>query len=512
MGRSRKPKVNFGDLNQIADRAVSQPLSDEEHHRLKAALRELEGFMTPADRPSEKAKDLFPGTDQQPISKGPRRGGRGRNGSDEFSNASKTTVPHESLKSGDTCPECQKGKLYNRKDPGVLWRFVAQALVAIQKYELERLKCNICDAIFTASPPPGVGEDKYDESVPAALAVCRYGAGIPSHRLEQLMAQFRVPLPHSTQWELVSESADLLQPLVNELIRQAADSSVIHTDDTSMRVLEQKRHLPAERTGTFTTGMVTERAEGRIALYFTGEQHCGENLSDLLRHRAANLPKPVVMFDASSRNRPKEDGQFVKLTMANCMSHARRNFVDVLDNFPSECRHLVVELGRVFAHDAQAKELGFDAQARLTYHQTYSEPILTELQKWSRNLFEQKLVEPNSGLGKALQYLDNHWTPLTEFLRTPGCPISNNICERAIKKMVLYRKNSLFYRNENGSSVGDVYMSIIHTCELNGVPAFEYLVALLRNADLVQANPGEWLPWTYRDNLAEAPTFAASTV
>jgi transposase len=113
-------------------------------------------------------------------------------------------------------------------------------------------------------------------------------------------------------------------------------------------------------------------------------------------------------------------------------------------------------------------------------------------------------------LGKAISYLLNHWEKLTLFLKQPGAPIDNNIAERALKKAILNRKNALFYRTANGALVGDLFMSLIHTCELNGVNAFDYLTELLRHFEDLKQNPSEWMPWNYRDTLARlaAPTAA----
>ena len=112
--------------------------------------------------------------------------------------------------------------------------------------------------------------------------------------------------------------------------------------------------------------------------------------------------------------------------------------------------------------------------------------------------FRERKVEPNSGLGKAIVYLQKHWSKLTLFLREPGAPLDNNICERALKLVVLHRKNALFYRTMNGAQVGDLFMSLIHTCQLNGVNSFDYLVELIRHAAQVTASPREWMPWCYR--------------
>ena len=87
---------------------------------------------------------------------------------------------------------------------------------------------------------------------------------------------------------------------------------------------------------------------------------------------------------------------------------------------------------------------------------------------------------------------------MTRFLVEPGAPLDNNLCERALKKAILHRKNALFYKTENGARVGDLYMSLIYTAELAGVSPFEYLVEVLRHADHAAEAPAEWLPWNYR--------------
>ena len=110
--------------------------------------------------------------------------------------------------------------------------------------------------------------------------------------------------------------------------------------------------------------------------------------------------------------------------------------------------------------------------------------------------------EPNSGLGQAISYLLRHWEKLTLFLREAGAPIDNNLVERALKKAILHRKNSLFYKTRNGARMGDLFMSLIHTCELNGVNPFDYLTELQRHAEELKQSPSEWMPWNYRETLA----------
>ena len=98
--------------------------------------------------------------------------------------------------------------------------------------------------------------------------------------------------------------------------------------------------------------------------------------------------------------------------------------------------------------------------------------------------------------------MTKHWEKLTLFLREPGAPLDNNLCERALKRAILHRKNALFYRTQNGARVGDLYMTLIHTAELSGANPFDYLVALQRNYDEVTQNPARWMPWNYAVELA----------
>jgi transposase len=317
-----------------------------------------------------------------------------------------------------------------------------------------------------------------------------------------------VPLPAATQWEIVEEAAVLLKPARDELIRQAAQGELFHNDDTSVRILKMERPAGDERSGVFTSAVVSVApgAEGaperRMALYFSGREHAGENLAKVLKQRAAEMRPAIQMSDALSRNVPKL-GAGVELLLANCMAHGRRQFVEVVGSFPAECRYVLETLGGVYANDAITKERTMTPVERLEFHRQHSQPLMDALERWMREQFSERKVEPNSGLGKSITYMQRHWKALTLFLRQPGAPLDNNICERALKLAVLHRKNALFYRTLNGAQVGDLFMSLIHTCQLNGVNSFEYLVELLRHATQVAATPGDWMPWCYPAALGQ---------
>lgn len=461
-----------------------------------------------------------------------KKPGHGRNGAEDFPGATREIVPHESLKPGDACPECGRGTLYEAPRPGILLRFVGQPPVHATVYELQKLRCHLCGKVFTAQAPAAAGEQKYDATVASTIALLKYGSGMPFNRLAGLQGSLGIPLAASTQWKIVNAPIPLILPAYEELIRQAAQGEVVYNDDTKMRILALtgKRAAdaarasasaesavaesacatvaasPAEpeepdRTGLFTSGVVSVLPGGiRIALFFTGREHAGENLANVLRRRAAELSPPIQMCDALSRNMPGE----WETILGHCLAHARRQFVDLVDSFPGECRQVLEAFKSVYHNDSEARKDGLTPEERLAFHQSRSGPVLEGLHVWLKLQFSERLVEPNSGLGAAINYLLKHWDKLTLFLRQAGAPLDNNICERALKKAILHRKNAMFYKTQHGAEVGDIYMSMIYTCELNGANPHDYLTQLQQHAEEVAAAPGNWQPWTYRSTLAGA--------
>ena len=262
---------------------------------------------------------------------------------------------------------------------------------------------------------------------------------------------------------------------------------------------EQGKRKSAIRTGIFTTGIVVHWQLKQIALFFSGRRHAGENLSDLLNRRETGLSPPIQMSDAKSGNTPDD----VDIIISYCNTHARRKFVEVADDFPDECLYVIVDVFReIYRVDAEAKKENLSEEERLRLHQEKSGPIMESFHDWMNKKFEEKQVEPNSGLGKAISYVLNHWKPLTRFLEVPGVPLDNNLAERALKMAILNRKNSLFYKTEQGAQTGDLFMSLIHTCQLNGENPFDYLTQLQVHAESVHQDLYQWLPWNYLETLA----------
>jgi transposase len=431
--------------------------------------------------------------------------GHGRTPAAEYSGAQKIDIPHTSLQHKSRCPQCKKGKLYQMKMPATVVRVTGKAPLQATVYQMQRLRCNLCGEIFTAKTPEGIGEEKYDAASAAMIALLKYGSGLPFNRLQQLQASLGVPLPASTQWEIVDEAANKVLPAWQQLVRQAAQGSVLYNDDTTAKILSLiKEQMTADsdssRSGMFTTAILSAADDKKIALFFTGRNHAGENLAQVLAQRQSGLDPPIQMCDALSRNLPND---FVTI-LANCLAHARRHFVDVLASFPEQGQFVIETLADVYKNDQLTKDQQLSAQDRLVYHQTHSEPLMQRLERWLDDQLNEKKAEPNSGLGQAIAYMQNHWQALTLFLRVAGAPLDNNLCEQVLKRAILHRKNSLFFKTERGAFVGDVFMSLIHTCSLAKINPFDYLTALQQHHTLVRKNPQDWMPWNYTKALPES--------
>ncbi len=268
-GKAERRDVELAALVDIIDQATERPLRDDERATLRAAVdtlavvtRELEGKGASVRRlrklifgaTTEKTRKVVgePPPDEGDGDEGAQgsgkrrrskktkkaRKGHGRNGAKAYRGADKVRLPHPTLAHKAPCPACERGKVYMLAEPAVLIRIKGVAPLQATVYERDRLRCNLCGEVFMAPPPSNTSDKKYDETAAAMIALLKYGCGLPFNRLERLEGSLGIPLPASTQWEVVLEAAGALQPVYDELIRQAAQGEVVHNDDTTMRILD----------------------------------------------------------------------------------------------------------------------------------------------------------------------------------------------------------------------------------------------------------------------------------
>ena len=156
-------------------------------------------------------------TERNEADKKPPPKGHGRNAAEAYQGAERIAVPQGSLHTGDPCPECGKGTLYEKR-PAVVVRITGQAPLCAKKYELQRLRCGLCGKVFTADLPNEAGQRKYDAKAGAMIGLLKYGCGLPFNRMDGLQGNLEIPLPASTQWDVVSSFAPALEPAFDEFL------------------------------------------------------------------------------------------------------------------------------------------------------------------------------------------------------------------------------------------------------------------------------------------------------
>lgn len=402
---------------------------------------------------------------------------------------------------GDPCPLDCGGKLYEfePEKPRVLVRIKGQNFADVYKYVVEQLRCNICDYLIQAQIPEEVGTEKYDASFKSWLVLQKYYVAVPFYRQENFQRLLNFPLPDSTQWDLVEQLAGYCYSPFNVLVIKAANGQVVHNDDTRVRIQEViqeiKNNPETERTGMFTSGFIAETEGHKIALFMNGTNHAGENMDVILEKRKSDLPPIIQMCDALNNNIPKK----VNTILCNCLSHGFRKFDELVDYFPTPCITIMKLLSQVYTFDEQTKSM--DAKSRLAYHQQHSKPVMDTLKLYLQALFDEKLIEPNSEMGKAIKYMQRHWKKLTRFLQVTGAPLCNNVVERALKIAIRNRKAAMFYRTRYSAQIGGMLTSLIYTCQLANENPHHYLTVLQEYAAEIQKSPEQWLPWNYQASI-----------
>lgn len=482
-GRIQRSKPNNGDDKPSTEKPKPDPTDDAE-------IAQIESL---AEKPAVVAS----------CAKSP---GHGRLPHTAYANTLEYTLAIPDLKPGDLCPEHCGGRLY-RYEPGVLVRIKGQNLAAVHKYWIEKLRCATCGHLVQADVPHHVGQEKYDSAFKAILVLQKYYVAVPFYRQAYFQLLLQLPLPVSTQWQLIEKVFSIVIYIFKVLEHQAANGNIIHNDDSHVKItdlIRLNRVSPAkERTGMFTTGILSRADDHDIALFYNSTQHAGENLTKLLSKRNPDNEPVIQMCDALSRNIPAS----FKTILCNCLSHGLRKFDDIKEFYPKPCVHIIKLIADVYKNDEKAKNLG--KTERLAYHQKHSISIMESLHQYLTNQLESKQVEPNDSLGTAMRYMLKHWHELTQFLRVAGAPLDNNIVERALKIPIRGRRTWLFYKTQYGAMVGGVLTSVIYTCELAGVNPLTYLTVLQENKNQIVKEPERWLPWNYQDNFASSSLSAA---
>lgn len=416
-------------------------------------------------------------------------------------------VIHPELAAGGDCPEIAcGGTLYEIKKAPVIIRIEGHPVASAKRYKLQSLRCNICQEFFTAPLPEGVHPtEKYDAGIKSLLLINKYFTAVPFYRQDTLQSFLGVPLPASTQWDLIKNTVSVMKPIYLELLQLAANGAGFYLDDTHAKILAQmmknkKAASKKEKKGCHTTGILSVTEEHSIYLFITDTLAAGKSFDKLWAYRDPDLPRPFVMCDGLAASIPQE----VKATLyllCHCLSHARRKFYDLHGDYDELAETVLSLIGKVYAHDKETKTRAMSAEERLQHHKTLSAPVMEELKSYLEQYRLNHLAEPNGSAGKAIKYMLERWDKLTRFIDFEGVPLDTNILEQALKIPIRNRKNAMFYKTEFGAEVAGYAQSLIFTAAQNDINPHDYLTMLLRHENDVVKNPSAWLPWNYKDRL-----------
>lgn len=462
----------------------------------------------PSDEP-----DCAPPTDDSDENQGSTCNGNhpGRPAASDFPNASICSHKHATLKVGDRCPDCLKGKLVLAKPREQLF-FVGSAPITPTRHRFLDLICSLCSKVFKAEPDEkqkedGLGEERlYGYSAIAMIAILKYFSDLPLYRSAKLHNLHGINLPPSSQFDQAEKLANTIFPLFNYSRVLMGSFSCYFADDATALVLDTLSRVKSHRStgkasyrdGCHSSVVIGLDDWGRPLVQIkTDIIHSGEFMDEILRHRCSQLAAPIVMWDRCSVNRVTVG----PILDAACNQHARQKFKDCQNDHPSLTNLILDCYWRIFSNDSKTHQM--TDQQRLDYHQTKSKPHFDRILTLARNALNSKAVTPNSEVGKACQYVLTHESALGAFFKYEGAPVSNNLAERTIVYIVLLRKNCHFFKTLTGARVADVILSVGLSAYYYGVNLFEYFRLMMANSSSVRKEPEAWLPWTFLERYPE---------
>ncbi len=408
----------------------------------------------------------------------------------------------EGYQAGDDCPCCQRGKLYPGEYRKQL-RFSAHAPIEVDRYLREALRCNRCGQELVARLPQGF--TKWTPEAKSKVVLYKT-AGIPFYRLHQLQSMHGIPIAANTLWQHCADVwNDGAKHVFGELLQQLGECHYLNVDDTGVKILEiieKNKHLDQkDRRACHSTTITGDTREGHhIEAYMTANDYAGNTIAPIMKNskNLSNGHRLTIMSDASSMNKPNVDSALTaKIYKANCLQHGRQKFVEIKDDYMKECGYFLKEIGEIFAYEQQFKDE--KPKKRLKLRKQHSRKHIGNIYREIDRLLSTKVVEPNSSLGKAMNYWINHKKGLTAFLRMKDVGVSNNRAERSLKTLILQRKNSLFFNSLSSAEVLSGLSSIVQTCKVNGINAFAYLNWLQTNSTQCRINPSHYVPWKFNN-------------
>ena len=388
------------------------------------------------------------------------------------------------------CPHCGKEKCEIGHEKSERYEYVPARIV---RHEIIRPKlacpCGQAGVSIAPLPPSVVTQGQPAASLVAHVLLSKFADHLPLYRQQQQFARLGVNFPKSTLGDWVEQGANWLQPIVREMKRQLVQGDYVQVDETPVRVQDP------DVTGKCATGWLWVLGAPQSDVIF--EFHPGrgkEFAQQLLGDFKGYLQRDGYgVYGSLARDK-------LELVPIGCWSHARRKFIDALEDQRDEAMPIVNEVRKLYLVERHARDEGLTAEQRHVLRQQLSLPILTALKPLLQSA--QERVLPQSPLGKATRYCLAEWEALSGYLRDGRLEIDNNLTENAIRPSAIGKKNWLFIGHPEAGWRSAVIYSIIVSCHRRGIDPWEYLrdvlsrLPAMKQSEISSLLPVNWKPVT----------------
>jgi transposase len=399
------------------------------------------------------------------------------------------TIEIELPEDARSCPDC--GKDLEPFGEEVTERgHIIPAKMLVRRYVRRKYGCPDGHAVRTAELPASViDKGKYEASVYAHLAVAKYGDHLPLNRLEGIYKRSGFSLARSSMWEMLARTDEVAaQPILKQMRSELVEESTLFADETPTTVrLEDGKGSKKAYIWAYGNGR-------KVVFDFTMTRERDGPRRFLGNWKGTLITDGYSGYDAVVR----ENG----IVRAGCWAHARRKVKEALETGATDALPLLRAINRLFwierAAKRRAEARSFDGQQKRELRARRSRVTLVKIAEIVDELGRQSSTLPKSQLGKALGYIENQWKPLSCFLEEPELPIHNNDAERALRHVVVGRKNWLFFGSERGARVGANLFSLVASCKALGIHPERYLEDALVRVDTTPASEVAGLtPWAW---------------
>jgi transposase len=386
------------------------------------------------------------------------------------------------------CPHCGKDKCEIAHEKSERYEYVPAKIV---RHEIIRPKlacpCGKAGVSIAPLPPRVVAQGQPGAGLVAHVLLSKFVDHLPLYRQQQQFARVGVNFPKSTLGDWVEQGAAWLQPIVREMKRQLLLGDYVQVDETPVRVQDP------DVVGKCATGWLWVLGNPQSDVIFEFHPGRGKEFGgELLGGFKGYLQRDGYgVYGSLAKNNPE-------LVPVGCWSHARRKFVDALEDQPDQARMVVNEVRKLYMVERHARDECLTAEQRHHVRQQTSLPILRALRPALETLRDKVL--PQSPLGKAARYCLSEWSALSRYLADGRLEIDNNLTENAIRPSAVGKKNWLFIGHPEAGWRSAVIYSIVVSCRRRGIEPWDYLrdaltrLPTMKQADLASVLPANWKP------------------